>query len=191
MKFQVTNPKVWNKIALKNIPMAHKLKVYEKMGGAYRLGKDGGEQVFNKMTELLKHKLKEETPASDHEVSMARGELESIADKALKLSSLLKSKSESGNPIEAWVQSKITKAADMINTVHDYMVYNPDINESVELDEVKISDIHKMQQDGKSTDEIAKELKLNSALVKRILGEEVEELNSSERGEGGFGSSGK
>ena len=60
MKFEVTNPKAWKAVNEKNIPMSHKIKVYEKLGGAYRLGEDGGEQVFNKMTELLKHKINEE-----------------------------------------------------------------------------------------------------------------------------------
>ena len=67
----------------------------------------------------------------DHEISMARGELEAISDKALKLSSILQGKSDEGNPLEAWVQSKITKAKDYINSVADYMEYNPDMaNES-------------------------------------------------------------
>jgi hypothetical protein len=59
---------------------------------------------------------------------MARGELEAIADKALKLSSMLQGKSDEGNPLEAWVQSKITKAKDYITSVSDYMGYNPDRN---------------------------------------------------------------
>ena len=54
MKFKVTNPKAWKSVNEKDMPMSHKIKVYEKLGGAYRLGKDGGEQVFNKMTGLLK-----------------------------------------------------------------------------------------------------------------------------------------
>ena len=62
----------------------------------------------------------------DHEVSMARGELEAIADKALKLSTLLQGKTDEGNPLEAWVQSKITKAKDYINSVSDYLMYNPE-----------------------------------------------------------------
>lgn len=61
MKFELTNPKAWNAVNEKDIPMKHKIKVYEKLGGAYRLGEDGGEQVFNKMTELLKHKIQEDT----------------------------------------------------------------------------------------------------------------------------------
>jgi len=65
----------------------------------------------------------------DHEISMARGELEAIADKALKLSSMLQGKTDDAQ-LEAWVQSKITKAKDYINSVTDYMEYNPDMNEA-------------------------------------------------------------
>ena len=87
------------------------------------------------MSELLK-KVYKEQDEKDHEVSMARGELEAIADKATQLASMLQGKSDEGNPLEAWVQSKITKAKDYINSVSDYLMYNPDMaNEEVELDE--------------------------------------------------------
>ena len=177
--------------------------------------------------------------AKDHEISMARGELEAIADKATQLASMLQGKSDEGNPLEAWVQSKITKAKDYINSVSDYMMYNPDINESkliendligtlndtqlanikktwanktikdvtpgikamlakmdmptkvavksaginvlsdivfkeeveLELEESTFEKIFQMQQDGKSLDDIAKELKLKPELVKKVLGE--------------------
>ena len=69
MKFKVTNPKVWEAVCSKDMPMKDKIKVYEKMGGAYRLGEDGGEQVFNKMTDLLKHKaneINEEAPINSN-----------------------------------------------------------------------------------------------------------------------------
>ena len=69
----------------------------------------------------------------DHEISMARGELEAIADKATQLSAALQGKSDDGNPLEAWVQSKITKAKDYINSVSDYLMYNPEqANEELE-----------------------------------------------------------
>ena len=78
----------------------------------------------------------------DHEVSMARGELEAIADKATQLAGALQGKSDEGNPLEAWVQSKITKAKDYINSVSDYLMYNPDMKQNEELEEAKIvSDI--------------------------------------------------
>ena len=78
---------------------------------------------------------------SDHEVSMARGELEAIADKATQLAGALQSKSDEGNPLEAWVQSKITKAKDYINSVSDYMMYNPkmkeDLDEAMSPEQIK------------------------------------------------------
>src|SRR5210317_1935552 len=91
-----------------------------------------------KLTDYLK-KINEEVinEVSDHEVSMARGELEAIADKATQLAGALQGKSDEGNPLEAWVQSKITKAKDYINSVSDYLMYNPDMkqNEETELEE--------------------------------------------------------
>jgi len=60
MKFEVTHPKIWNKLAEKKMLMKNKIQIYEKLGGAYRLGESDGEQVFNKMTELLRHKISEE-----------------------------------------------------------------------------------------------------------------------------------
>src|SRR5210317_248089 len=77
------------------------------------------------MMEALKKVYEQED--KDHEVSMARGELEAIADKATQLASALQGKSDEGNPLEAWVQSKITKAKDYINSVSDYLMYNPDM----------------------------------------------------------------
>ena len=79
--------------------------------------------------------------AADHEISMARGELEAISDKALKLSSILQGKTDDAQ-LEAWVQSKITKAKDYINSVSDYMEYNPD-NANEELEEDVNADIKK------------------------------------------------
>ena len=79
------------------------------------------------MSELLKQvRGIKEQDEKDHEISMARGELEAIADKATQLSAALQGKSDEGNPLEAWVQSKITKAKDYINSVSDYMMYKPE-----------------------------------------------------------------
>ena len=78
--------------------------------------------------------LKEE----DHEISMARGELEAIADKAIKLSGALQGKSEAEG-LEAWVQSKITKAKDYINSVADYMEYTPDLGEETDPDKIALA----------------------------------------------------
>jgi len=122
MKFQVTNPKAWKAVNEKNIPMSHKIKVYEKLGGAYRLGENGGEQVFNKMTELLKHKISEGDEKSPEQTldglkNMAMGDLERIADYA----NMISQRMGEGQELDSWMYSQITLAVDQLNSVHDSM----------------------------------------------------------------------
>lgn len=54
----------------------------------------------------------------DYEGEMAKGELEYTIQNAQELIDQLKDEDE----LEAWVQSKITKAADYISAVKDYMI---------------------------------------------------------------------
>jgi len=68
----------------------------------------------------------------DYEYSMARSELNTIMNAAKRLKKKMKGE---GN-IEAWVQSKITKAADYIDTAADYI----DSNESKVNEDVTIED---------------------------------------------------
>lgn len=112
MKFEVTHPKIWKKLAEKNIPMKHKIQIYEKLGGAYRLGKDGGEQVFNKMTELLKHKVSEASNGNDHEVGMAMGQLDDIIKNANELKSKIGSDEKN---LAGWIQDHISQSQNFIN----------------------------------------------------------------------------
>jgi len=70
----------------------------------------------------LKYNIAQVHPANeekqpDHEHSMARSELSTIVSAAQRLRKKLKGE---GN-IEAWVQSKITKAADYIDAAADYL----------------------------------------------------------------------
>jgi len=53
----------------------------------------------------------------DYEGEMARGELKTLADRANELASMIKDDDQ----LESWVQSKITKAEDYINSVYDYL----------------------------------------------------------------------
>ena len=123
MKFEVTNPKAWKAVNEKNIPMTHKIKVYEKLGGAYRLGESGGEQVFNKMTELLKHRMGENDDNSSPEETltglkeMAMGNLERIAD----YSNMILQRMQAGQELDSWMYSQLTIAVENLNTVHDAM----------------------------------------------------------------------
>ena len=80
-----------------------------------------------KYNRTFREALEQVREAPDHEISMARGELKATADKALELVSALEGKSDEGNPMEAWVQSKITKAKDYVNSVYDYLMYNPNM----------------------------------------------------------------
>ena len=112
MKFEVTNPKAWKAVNEKNMPMSHKIKVYEKLGGAYRYGQDGGEQVYNKMTELLKSKINEGPESQDHEVSMAGGQLDDIIRNATELKGKVGEKEMN---LPGWIQDHISQAMQFIN----------------------------------------------------------------------------
>ena len=146
MKFEVTNPKAWKAVNEKNMPMSNKIKVYEKLGGAYRLGESGGEQVFNKMTELLKHKINEEGGNSSPEETlsglkeMAMGNLERIADYA----NMIEVRMKDGQELDSWMYSQLTVALENLNSVHDAMDGNDGEREpmkegvsSKELDTIK------------------------------------------------------
>lgn len=62
-----------------------------------------------------------ETPENDYEGEMATGELRNIISNAQEIAKMLKDDSK----LEAWVQSKITRANDYINAVHDYLKNTP------------------------------------------------------------------
>lgn len=55
----------------------------------------------------------------DYEGEMAKTELRAMCDKADKLANMLSDDQQ----LEAWLQSKISKAKDYIDAVYDYMVY--------------------------------------------------------------------
>ena len=112
MKFEVTHPKVWKAVCEKSIPMKHKIQIYEKLGGAYRLGENGGEQVFNKMTDLLKHQINEGPETNDHEVSMAGGQLDNIIRNATELKGKVGEKEMN---LPGWIQDHISQAQNFIN----------------------------------------------------------------------------
>lgn len=114
MKFEVTHPKIWNKLGEKSIPMKQKIQIYEKLGGAYRFGEDGGEQVYNKMTELLKSRMNinEGPETNDHEVSMAGGQLDDIIRNATELKAKVGEKEMN---LPGWIQDHISQAMQFIN----------------------------------------------------------------------------
>ena len=79
----------------------------------------------------------------DFEYEMARNELRTAIDAAKRLMKHL----EGEGDIEAWVQSKITKASDYLDTVADYMDSSDSANKLKEeleetLDESQIGRAH-------------------------------------------------
>ena len=85
--------------------------------------------TLNKYDPNTPHPANEE---KDYEYSMARSELNTIMNAAKRL----KKKMKGNGNIEAWVQSKITKAADYIDTAADYI----DSGESKVNEDVTIED---------------------------------------------------
>ena len=58
----------------------------------------------------------------DHEVQMARAQLYKSAKYSIKLHEMLKNVSEADG-LEGWVQSKITKASEMLGSVYHHLDY--------------------------------------------------------------------
>lgn len=77
-------------------------------------------------------------PKTDHEGSMARAELETIKREVEQLKKRI---TKSDQQLPAWIQSKITKAADYIQTASSYMQSGEDLDENKGLVD-KIIDEH-------------------------------------------------
>jgi hypothetical protein len=65
----------------------------------------------------------------DHEASMARSQLYHMIKRSIHLFEMI----EHGENLEGWVAAKITKAADYINSVHDYLIYEKKFNKQHEF----------------------------------------------------------
>jgi hypothetical protein len=121
MKLELTNPKIWKKLSERNISVKDRIKIYEKLGGAYRFGENEGEQVFNKITEVIKFKINE-AGDQDHEVSMGQNTLDAIIKNAQELKQKL---GNSEKNLPAWIQDHLSVAANNIEQANtNYHEYN-------------------------------------------------------------------
>jgi len=144
------------------------------------------------MTEALNQVREQDN--KDHEISMARGELEAIADKANQLKEYAsgdtpfiirygKDKIAKAMAIAVKSDGQYSKAAREIEKLSKGLSNDPSVlsalqkaNEDIEwVEENKISDIFKSNKEGNSIEDIAKRLKLSVKMVKRLLGEAQEE----------------
>lgn len=81
----------------------------------YEVGTDAYTKHTKKMTP---GQTEDKDPAEyDQEGDMAKSQLETISDAALELAGMLKDDTN----LPEWVQAKITKATDYIDSVRDYM----------------------------------------------------------------------
>jgi hypothetical protein len=92
-------------------PVAHAAQKVAKGSGKHTDRKQQSKQVRGE-----KHKTKDFAENQDHEISMAGSEIHSIFQNAKQLHTMIKTKSEEEG-LDAWQQSKITKAADYLNSV--------------------------------------------------------------------------
>jgi hypothetical protein len=108
---------------LQKLPLGRLKKLHREYMG--KGTKEAAREASN-IKRIIASRMNEEKEVDD-EGGMAMGELKSIASNAKEIISMLKPKSQ----LEGWVQSKITKAADYISTVRDYLSNTPDsISES-------------------------------------------------------------
>jgi hypothetical protein len=104
--------------------------------------------VLKRANEEVKEGLGDEAHLAeqDHEVQMARAELYKLAKYAIKLHEMLKGISEREG-LEGWVQSKITKSADMIGSVYHHLEYQEspmgEVTEEVDAPKMNVTDIDK------------------------------------------------
>jgi hypothetical protein len=117
--------------------MERKMFEVKKMVAAEMCGQGSG-FARTKNEKLVDQGVLEEEPSTGEESSMARSELTSIAKNAKSIMAKVKGNKE----LEAWTQSKITKAADYMTSVSDYM-------DSEKLDEARIAIIKARIRGGK------------------------------------------
>jgi hypothetical protein len=124
----------------------------------------------------------------DHEVQMARAELYKLAKYAIKLHDMLKGVSEAEG-LEGWVQSKITKSADMIGSVYHHLDYqeSPMAQEEMSVEEGKFKSdaqrkaIHAAKASGKKS----KKESLENRLAAKLESKKKTDERSLTKGEEG------
>ena len=117
-------------------------------------------------TIVPKNNLKEEEESGE-ESSMARSELNAITKDAKSIMSKVKGNKE----LEAWTQSKITKAADYLNSVADYM------DGEEKLDEARVKIVKARIRGGK----IQRRKKVSNVEGYKVSGGQLQRMSPAER----------
>lgn len=132
-KFKGKSTKERQKMALgayyaaqkEEVEMDEALGTMANIKAATEFGKNSGQRIAAMVRSEKQRKAAEkkkevkEDVDYDYEGEMAKTELRAMCDKADKLANMLSDDQQ----LEAWLQSKISKAKDYIDAVYDYMVY--------------------------------------------------------------------
>lgn len=119
--------------------------------------------------EPLFRSMEEEADEPGEESSMARSELNAITKDAKTIMSKVKGNKE----LEAWTQSKITKAADYLNSVANYM----SDEEKEQLDEARVRIIKARIRGGK----IQRRKKISNVIGMTLRGGKLQRMSTAER----------
>mgnify|MGYP006233597487 FL=1 len=117
-------------------------KGFEELQAAGREGASEEEKGAIKDKHLPKKKTNEgladlaDMAERDHEVQMARSDLYKIAKYAIKLHEMMKNISEAEG-LEGWQQSKITKAADYMDSVYHSLDYEINMDKAMMPESIK------------------------------------------------------
>lgn len=147
--------------------MAKKLEEAKKMCAAKMT--EQGHSMNRSASELRRLDVVEEDNEPGEESSMARSELSAITKDAENIMAKVKGDKE----LEAWTQSKITKAADYLNSVADYM----DGEEKEKLEEARIKIIKARIRGGK----IQRRKKISNVPGMTIRGGKLQRMSPAER----------
>jgi hypothetical protein len=145
--------------------MERKMFEVKKMVAAEMCGQGSG-FARTKNEKLVDQDVLEEEPSTGEESSMARSELASIAKNAKSIMAKVKGNKE----LEAWTQSKITKAADYMTSVSDYM-------DSEKLDEARIAIVKARIRGGK----IQRRKRVSNVPGFTLRGGKLTRMSASER----------
>ena len=145
--------------------MERKMFEVKKMVAAEMCGQ-GSSFARTKNEKLVDQDVLEEEPVAGEESSMARSELASITKNAKSIMSKIKGNKE----LEAWTQSKITKAADYMTSVSDYM-------DGEKLDEARIRLVKARIRAGK----VQRRKKISNVPGFTLRGGKLTRMSASER----------
>jgi hypothetical protein len=103
------------------------VKEYKRRGGGYRKAEDGMEiPGYDLMANGGMMYGDYQFPFMDEGGEMALGQIAAVTDKMSKLQQFLNSDSD----VEPWVASKLAVMDDSAGAIYDYMMYNPEAQES-------------------------------------------------------------